>query len=83
MRSRSALLMITLSLAYPHGIFDSPYVTDRIRIATDGYVYAPTKPGLGYQIDYHIFDKLTKRVETQSLATAGLLCNSHDFWCRR
>jgi hypothetical protein len=36
MRSRSALLMITLSLAYPHGIFDSPYVTDRIRIATDG-----------------------------------------------
>ena len=64
MRSRSALLMITLSLAYPHGIFDSPYVTDRIRIATDGYVYAPTKPGLGYEIDYHILDNLTKRVET-------------------
>jgi L-alanine-DL-glutamate epimerase-like enolase superfamily enzyme len=64
MRSRSALLMITLPLTSPHGIFDSPYVTDYIRIATDGYVYAPTKPGLGHQIDYHIFDKLTKRVET-------------------
>ena len=64
MRSRSALLMITLSLAYPQGIFDSPYVTDRIRIATDGYVYALTKPRLGYEIDYHILDKLTKRVET-------------------
>jgi hypothetical protein len=43
MRSRSALLMITLSLNYRQRIFDSPYVTDRIRIATDGYVYAPTK----------------------------------------
>ncbi len=38
MRSRSALLMITLSFNCPQGIFDSPYVTDRIRIATDGYV---------------------------------------------
>jgi L-alanine-DL-glutamate epimerase-like enolase superfamily enzyme len=36
---------------------------DRIRISDDGYVYAPTKPGLGYEIDRAALDNLTKRVE--------------------
>ncbi len=36
---------------------------DHIRIAKDGYVYAPTKPGLGYEIDRGALDNLTKRVE--------------------
>jgi L-alanine-DL-glutamate epimerase-like enolase superfamily enzyme len=36
---------------------------DRIRVAKDGYVYAPTKPGLGYEIDRNVLDNLTKRVD--------------------
>ncbi len=36
---------------------------DRIRIASDGYVYAPAKPGLGYELDRGVLENLTKRVE--------------------
>ena len=37
---------------------------DRIRIAPDGYVYAPTKPGLGYEIDRDVLDRMTIRIDT-------------------
>ncbi len=50
-------------MTVPQGTADRPYIKDRIRIANDGYVYAPTKPGLGYEIDRDMLDKLTTRVE--------------------
>ncbi len=36
---------------------------DRIRIEKDGYVYAPKKPGLGYEIDRGILDKMTSKLD--------------------
>jgi L-alanine-DL-glutamate epimerase-like enolase superfamily enzyme len=51
-------------LTLPVGFSDRPYIKDRIRIAEDGYVHAPTKPGLGYQIDRDELDTLTVRVDT-------------------
>ena len=36
---------------------------DRIRVEKDGYVYAPVKPGLGYEIDRAKLDNLTKKLE--------------------
>jgi len=50
-------------MTIPQGGSDRPYMKDTVRIAKDGYVYAPTKPGLGYEIDYGILEKMTTRVE--------------------
>jgi L-alanine-DL-glutamate epimerase-like enolase superfamily enzyme len=50
-------------MTVPQGSSDRPYMKDRFRIAADGYVYAPTKPGLGYEIDRGALDKITTRVE--------------------
>jgi L-alanine-DL-glutamate epimerase-like enolase superfamily enzyme len=36
---------------------------DNFRINQDGYVYAPTKPGLGYEIDRDALDKMTNRID--------------------
>jgi L-alanine-DL-glutamate epimerase-like enolase superfamily enzyme len=48
----------------PLGARDNqPYIKDRIDIGSDGYVEAPVKPGLGYEIDRAALDKLTTRVE--------------------
>jgi L-alanine-DL-glutamate epimerase-like enolase superfamily enzyme len=47
----------------PQGVYDHPYMKDRIRVAKDGYVYAPVKPGLGYEIDRGVLDNLTKKLE--------------------
>ncbi|MEO8658817.1 MAG: mandelate racemase/muconate lactonizing enzyme family protein [Bryobacteraceae bacterium] len=51
-------------MTVPQGVGDRPYIKDRIRIAKDGYVYAPVKPGLGYEIDRAVLDRLTKSIET-------------------
>ena len=40
-----------------------PYVKDLVRIASDGYVHAPTKPGLGYEIDRAALDKAITQIE--------------------
>jgi L-alanine-DL-glutamate epimerase-like enolase superfamily enzyme len=50
-------------MTIPQGIFDPPYIKDPARISADGYVYAPSKPGLGYEIDRDALDKMTKRIE--------------------
>ena len=42
----------------PQGILDIG-MKDVIRVAKDGCVYAPTKPGLGYDIDWDAVKKLT------------------------
>jgi L-alanine-DL-glutamate epimerase-like enolase superfamily enzyme len=55
---------VWFEMTVPQGIGDRPYIKDRIRIANDGYVYAPTKPGLGYEIDRNVLDKMTRSVRT-------------------
>jgi L-alanine-DL-glutamate epimerase-like enolase superfamily enzyme len=54
---------IWFEMTQPQGITDRPYFKDQIRIDKDGYVPAPTKPGLGYEIDRNVLDNLTKRIE--------------------
>lgn len=54
---------VWFELTQPQGYSDLPYVKDKIRIAQDGYVYAPTKPGLGYEIDRNLLDNLLQKVE--------------------
>jgi L-alanine-DL-glutamate epimerase-like enolase superfamily enzyme len=46
------------------GASDLPYVKTSFRVANDGYVYAPTLPGLGCEIDRDALDKMTLRIET-------------------
>ena len=43
---------------------DLPYVKTSFRVAKDGYVYAPTQPGLGCEVDRDALDKMILRVET-------------------
>jgi L-alanine-DL-glutamate epimerase-like enolase superfamily enzyme len=50
-------------MTQPQGITDRPYFKDQIRIDKEGYVPAPTKPGLGYEIDRNVLDNLTKEIE--------------------
>jgi L-alanine-DL-glutamate epimerase-like enolase superfamily enzyme len=50
-------------MTVPQGGSDRPYMKDTVRIDKDGYVPAPTKPGLGYEIDYGVLEKMTTRVE--------------------
>ncbi len=54
---------VFFEMTVPQGTSDRPWVKDRIRIASDGYVYAPAKPGLGYELDRGALENLTKRVE--------------------
>jgi L-alanine-DL-glutamate epimerase-like enolase superfamily enzyme len=54
---------VWFEMTQPQGICDRPYFRDRIRIAKDGYVYAPTKPGLGYEIDRDALDKMTQSIK--------------------
>ena len=42
---------------------DRPYFKDRIRIDKEGFVPAPTKSGLGYEIDRNVLENLTKKIE--------------------
>ncbi len=42
---------------------DRLYHKDKIRIDKDGYVRAPTQPGLGYPLDRDAMDKLMIRIE--------------------
>jgi len=48
----------------PHPITaaDRPY-QEKFRIDKDGYVLAPTQPGLGYPIDRGALDKILKRID--------------------
>jgi L-alanine-DL-glutamate epimerase-like enolase superfamily enzyme len=49
----------------PHPVeyADRPYHKDRFRIDAEGYIHAPTAPGLGYPFDRDVLDKMTKRVD--------------------
>lgn len=50
-------------MTVPQGVGDRPYIKDRIRIAKDGYVDAPVKPGLGYEIDRAVLEQMTQSIE--------------------
>ncbi len=54
---------VWFEMTVPQGVGDRPYIKDRIRIAKDGYVDAPVKPGLGYEIDRAVLDRMTKSIE--------------------
>lgn len=50
-----------VELPVPTGILDIG-MKDSLRVGADGYVPAPTKPGLGYEIDKDAIDDLTVRM---------------------
>jgi L-alanine-DL-glutamate epimerase-like enolase superfamily enzyme len=53
-----------IEVPWPQGARDQQsYLKDRIRVAADGYVHAPKRPGLGYEIDRDALDRMTQRVE--------------------
>jgi L-alanine-DL-glutamate epimerase-like enolase superfamily enzyme len=54
---------VWFEMTVPQGTADRPYMKDKIRIAPDGCIHAPTKPGLGYELDRAALDGLTKKVE--------------------
>jgi L-alanine-DL-glutamate epimerase-like enolase superfamily enzyme len=51
-------------MPHPAEYADRPYHKDKFRIDKDGYILAPTAPGLGYPIDRDVLDKMTKRIDT-------------------
>jgi L-alanine-DL-glutamate epimerase-like enolase superfamily enzyme len=53
---------VWFEMTVPQGTGDRPYMKDRIRIAKDGFVDAPTKPGLGYELDRDVLDRMTKNI---------------------
>ncbi len=50
-------------MPFPAEYADRPYYKDKFRINEEGYILAPTAPGLGYPIDHDALDKLTKRID--------------------
>lgn len=50
-------------MTVPMGSSDRPYMKDRFRIDADGYVRAPAKPGIGYELDHDALDRFLVRVE--------------------
>ena len=54
---------IWFEMTQPQGVTDRPYFKDQIRIDKEGFVPAPTRPGLGYEIDRNVLDNLTKKIE--------------------
>ena len=49
-------------MPHPATAVDRPYQA-KFRIDKDGYVLAPTEPGLGYPIDRDALDKIMKRID--------------------
>lgn len=47
---------------YPAEIVDHPYMPIKYRPDKDGYIHAPTAPGLGVPIDRAAFDRATKQI---------------------
>jgi len=54
---------VWFEMTQPQGITDQPWFKDKIRIDKEGYVPAPTKPGLGYELDHDIMDKMMVRID--------------------
>jgi L-alanine-DL-glutamate epimerase-like enolase superfamily enzyme len=50
-------------MPWPMEYIDRPYLRDKIRIDADGYVQAPTDPGMGYPLNRDAMDKLLVRID--------------------
>ena len=50
-------------MPFPAEYTDRPYFKHKFRIDSDGFVAAPTEPGLGYPIDRDALDAVTLRIE--------------------
>jgi L-alanine-DL-glutamate epimerase-like enolase superfamily enzyme len=50
-------------MPWPWEYPDRPYVQHKFRVDADGYVPAPTAPGMGYPLDRAVVDKLTTRID--------------------
>jgi L-alanine-DL-glutamate epimerase-like enolase superfamily enzyme len=50
-------------MPFPAEYVDRAYHKDKFRIDADGFVLAPTEPGLGYPIDHNALDKMTIRID--------------------
>ena len=50
-------------MVWPWEYPDRPYVDHKFRVDADGYVHAPTDPGMGYPLNRDAMDKLMVRVE--------------------
>jgi L-alanine-DL-glutamate epimerase-like enolase superfamily enzyme len=50
-------------MPFPAEYTDRPYFKYKFRIDEQGYVLAPTQPGLGYPIDHDELDKVTTRID--------------------
>jgi L-alanine-DL-glutamate epimerase-like enolase superfamily enzyme len=47
---------------FPPELSDHPYFDYKFRPDQDGYIHAPTEPGLGYPIDRAALDKITRKI---------------------
>jgi L-alanine-DL-glutamate epimerase-like enolase superfamily enzyme len=54
---------IWFEMTVPEGSSDRPYVKERFRVASDGYVHALAGPGLGLEIDRGVLERVTVRME--------------------
>jgi L-alanine-DL-glutamate epimerase-like enolase superfamily enzyme len=50
-------------MTVPQGSSDRPYMKDKFRINSEGYVEAPKKPGLGYELDHDAVDRFMLRID--------------------
>jgi L-alanine-DL-glutamate epimerase-like enolase superfamily enzyme len=48
---------------YPPELSDHPYINYKFRPDKEGYISAPTAPGLGYPIDMNALSNITKRID--------------------
>jgi L-alanine-DL-glutamate epimerase-like enolase superfamily enzyme len=55
---------IWFEMMQPTGSSDCAYIVDKFRIDKDGFVPAPTKPGLGLELNRAVMEKLMVRTET-------------------
>jgi L-alanine-DL-glutamate epimerase-like enolase superfamily enzyme len=46
----------------PQGTFDTDVITDTLRIDEEGFVHAPAKPGLGFDVDAEQLQQRTTRI---------------------
>jgi L-alanine-DL-glutamate epimerase-like enolase superfamily enzyme len=54
---------VWFEMTQPMGTTDRPYFKDQLRIDQDGYVPAPAKPGLGYEIDRDALDNMLASID--------------------
>jgi L-alanine-DL-glutamate epimerase-like enolase superfamily enzyme len=50
-------------MVWPWEYADRPYVDHKFRVDADGYVAAPTEPGMGYPLNMAVVDKLLTRID--------------------